>query len=70
MTWYKGWVGRRGQAHRIDCANNVCGNADTVNKVLCIVVFAISYQDLMLRGGREGGETDCTKLIRSRIPCR
>lgn len=59
-------MGRRGQAHRIDCANNVCGNADTVNKVLCIVVVAISYQDLMLRGG----ETDCTKLIRSRIPCR
>lgn len=55
MTWYKGWVGRRGQAHRIDCANNVCGNADAVNKVLCIVVVAISYQDLMLRGGREGG---------------
>lgn len=52
MTWYKGWVGRRGQAHRIDCANNVCGNADAVNKVLCIVVVAISYQDLMLRGGR------------------
>ena len=47
-------MGRRGQAHRIDCANNVCGNAEAVNKVLCIVVVAISYQDLMLRAGREG----------------